>query len=151
MIEILTKDDLVEAAKVYMKGLSMEIPIGYKSLQDSIKSLERTKCFVYKENNAILGLVCFNTTGPEIIIEFICAIKPRNGIGSSLLKKLAEFALKNNSIFISSTVSTQDERALRFYEHCGFLKYGQQLDDDLLLNKIRAKPNDIIKSIGVSA
>lgn len=150
MIEKLKKKDLKEAAKVYNKGLQMEIPKGYRNLNKLIKILDKeVRCFVHKTNNKMDGLVsfCYKTKN-KIQIGFICALKPRKRIGSKLIKKLADLSLKNNVQFIYSNVSSKDKRVMNFYEFCGFKKYGKYYArKDFMLYRIKAKPERIKESL----
>ena len=59
MIEKLKQKDLKEAAIVYNKGLQMEIPKGYATLNETIKHLKEVHTFVYKEDKKIKGLISF--------------------------------------------------------------------------------------------
>lgn len=148
MIQKLKKEDIEEAARVYNKGLSMQIPEGYARLDETVKLLKRIECIVHKTNNRIDGLVSFEKKKDKIYMKFICALKFKEGIGKKLIKKLADHASKSQVKLIYSVVSTKDKRAMKFYEHCGFKKYGQYYQrKNFLLNRIKAKPKKIISSL----
>lgn len=146
MIEKLKKREVIEAAKVYSKGLSMEIPKGRCRLHKLITILDKeVECFVHKTNNKIDGLISFEFNGKsKIKVDFICALKLRKGIGKRLMKKLANYCLRRNIKSIYSNVSTKDKKVMSFYKYCGFKKYGQYYaGKDFLLNRVKATPTDI--------
>lgn len=147
MIEKLKRKDVEEAARVYNKGLQMEIPSGYSTLNESINHLKKLNTFVYKERNKIRGLISFTSKNKDKIkIDFICAIKPRKGIGKKLINELADFSLKNNIQWIYTAMSSKDKRAMSFYKNCGFKKNGKYSSyQNLTLYRIRAKPEWIKK------
>ena len=141
----LKKKDIDEAVKVYLKGLSMEIPKGYSTKEDAKRKLNGINSFVYKEGGKILGLITFTLEyKKKIKINFICAIKPRKRIGKKLMKKLAKFAIKNKIKMIQSTMSSKDKRATNFYEKCGFRKYGKDISNNFVLYRIKVKPEEIL-------
>jgi hypothetical protein len=145
MIEKLNKRDLEEAAKIYIKGLSMEKPKGYATLKETISDLKKLNCFIHKTENKIDGLITFNIENKEIIICFICAIKIRKGIGKKLMKRLAVYSLKNKIETIKCIVSSRDKRALGFYQSLGFKKYDKYFKrKNFLLYKIQINPKNIL-------
>ncbi len=144
MIEKLKNKDLKKAAKVYNKGLKMEIPPGSSTIQETIDHLKKELTFVYKENNKIEGLVTFNLKNKEIRMRFICAMKLRKGIGKKLMKKLVDFSTKNKVKMIYSNVSLKDKRVLEFYNFLGFKKYQSYYSNrNFKLYRIKAKPKEI--------
>lgn len=148
-IEKLKRKDIAQAAKVYNKGLSMEIPPGKATLEETKITLRKVKCFVYKEKRKIQGLITFTKTGNSIIVEFICSLKLRKGIGRNLMIKMANSALKENVKTVYSNVSSKDKRVINFYDSCGFKKYGQyesKIRKGFILNKIKATPKSIISN-----
>lgn len=150
MIESLEKKDITQTAKVYNKCLSMEIPRGKSTLEETKKKLRKIGCLVYKEKGKIQGLITFKKIKNSINLEFICSLKLRKGIGKSLMKELARIALNNKSGLIYSTVSTKDKRVMKFYNYCGFKKYGQyesKIRKKFILNKIKASPKKIISNL----
>lgn len=149
-LEKLKKKDIKEAAKVYQKGLSMEIPKGYCNLDKLIKVLDKEVLgYVYKIKNKIKGLVSFYFNGKDrIVIDFICALIQRKGIGTKLMKKLANLALKKKVRYIYSTVLTKDKKVMAFYKNCGFKKYKQYYaKKDFLLYGVKVKPIEMINAI----
>jgi len=88
-IEKLKLNDLEETAKVYNKGLQMEMPKGYHTLNETLKHLKEVYTFVYKENQKIKGLISFELKKKnKIKIDFICTLNLRKGIGKNLMNKL---------------------------------------------------------------
>ena len=152
MIELLKKTDIEEAAKVFNHGLQMEIPKGYATLDETIERLKNVITFVYKENQKIKGLISFGFKEKgKIKVDFICALALRKGIGTILMEKLADFSIKNNIIFIYSRISSKDKRAIKFYGHCGFKKYGEHaVAKDFMLYKVKAEPRLVKEAINNS-
>lgn len=154
MIENLTEKDISEAARVYNRGILMQVPKGYSTLNETIQVLKNKKCFIYKINNKIVGLVVFDyiiSLKRKIKIDFICVLKLRKGIGRKLIKRLVDFSLKNKVQFIYSNVSSKDKRVMQFYEYCGFKKYGKYYaSKNFLLYRIRARPIDIKKRLKIN-
>lgn len=146
MIEKLNINDIKEASEVYNKGLQMEVPKGYSTLKNTIKKLKKLQTFVYKENKKIKGLISFKIDKNNIYLSFICALPLRKGIGKKLMKKVAEFAIENNTKNIFSSVSYQDKKAMKFYEKLGFEKYDKKTDKDFTLFLIKVKPEKILNS-----
>ena len=149
MIERLKSKDIREAAKVYNKGLRMEIPKGFSTLNKTIKHLKEVETFVYKKNNKIKGLISFIFKNKnKIKIDFICALEQRKGIGTALMKRLTKFSIRKKIKFIYSNVSSQDKRTIKFYESCGFKRYGKYFaDKNFMLFRIKAKPEWILEKI----
>lgn len=147
-IEKLKLKDLKEAAKVYYKGLQMEIPKGRQSLDNVINLLGKIHTFVYKENGKIRGLVTFELRGNKIRMNFICAMVLRRGIGEKLMKKLVDFAMKNKVRFIYSSVSSKDKRVMIFYDKLGFKRYSSySASRNFIIYRIKARPEDIRDAI----
>ena len=149
MIEKLKLKDAKEAAKIYNKGLQIEIPKGDAALNETVKHLKEVHTFVYKQNQTIKGLISFIPQDEnKIKIDFICVVISRKGIGKKLIKKLADFSIKRGIKFIYSNVSSKDQRAMSFYENLGFRKYGKHfVRKNFMLYRIRAKPEWIKKAI----
>ena len=142
MIEKLKRKDIQKAAKVYNKGLQMEIPPGFSTLDETLKKLETRHVFVYKDDGKINGLISFTLkSNDKIKIDFICAMKPRKGIGKKLMNKLVDFSIKNKIELIFTSASSIDKRALNFYESCGFEKFGKYRSyQNLVLYRIKTTP-----------
>jgi ribosomal protein S18 acetylase RimI-like enzyme len=153
MIEELQAKDIKQVADVYVRGLAEQNPPGEKiSPEQAEEKLRHKSCLVYKTGGVIEGLLLFSISDPRTItIDFICSLKHRRGVGSELLRYLAEHSGKEGIKYIHSTVSTWDKRAMDFYKHCGFKKYGERLEEhggqDFLLDKVRAVPDEIVKAL----
>jgi N-acetylglutamate synthase-like GNAT family acetyltransferase len=148
VIEKLKLKDIKEAAIVYNKGLQMEIPKGPKyKLKHLIKVISKPKIFVFKEKDKIKVFVSFKMKNKENVkMDFICVTKLRRGIGKKLMKKLAEYSLKNKIRYIYSNVSSKDKRVMGFYEKMGFEKYQKYYaNKDFMLYRIKAKPEWILE------
>jgi GNAT superfamily N-acetyltransferase len=137
MIEKLKNKDIEEAAKAYLKGLSMEKPKGYSTLKETINDLRKLDCFVHKSRGKIDGLITFKKRGKSIILDFICSMKLRKGIGKQLMNKLILYSKRNKIRIIYSNVSGRDKRVIKFYDKIGFIKYGKCRKNNLLLYKIK--------------
>ena len=149
MIEKLKQKDVKEVAKIYNKGLQMEIPRGYATLDETINHLRKVRTFVYKENQKIKGLISFKKKSKnKIQIDFICALVLRKGIGKELMIKLADFSIKEKIEFIYSNVSSKDKRVMNFYKNCGFKIYGRYFSGKtFVLYRIKAKPEWIKEAL----
>lgn len=138
MIKKLKIKDMKETARIYNKGLQMEIPKGYATLEETIKELKKINCFVHKSKNKIDGLITFKKRKDGIVIDFICSLKLRKGIGKELINKLIVYSINNKINNIYSNVSNKDKRVLKFYDSLGFKKYGEYYENkNLLLYKIK--------------
>lgn len=152
MIEELQPRDIKQAVDVYIQGLAKQNP-PEESVppEQAEEKLRRKSCLVYKTDGTIEGLLLFSSSDRSVTIDFICSLKHREGVGSELIRYLAEHRGKADIKYIYSTVSTWDKRAMVFYKHCGFKKYGERLEDhngqDFLLDKIRATPAEIIEAL----
>ena len=148
MIEKLKKKDIKETAKVYRKGLEMQIPKSDYPLEEIIKNLEKFQVYVYKDKQKIKGLLSFKVQDNKIKIDFICSLKLRKGIGKKLIQRLAEFSVKNKIKTIYSNVSSKDKRVINFYKNCGFEIYGKpHINNKLKLYKIKSTPEKILKEL----
>ena len=116
----------------------MENPKGYATLKETANNLKKLGCFIHKSNNKIDGLITFRKRGNNIILDFICSLKLRKGIGSKLINKLTAYSLSKKINSIYSNVSGKDKRVIKFYHSLGFKKYGEKRSKrGLLLYKIK--------------
>lgn len=124
MIEFLdtcNNREFEEAVAVFQQGLMMENPPGPAPREIVEGNLKEYKTLVHKnENENINGLLTFEENKNEVSMFFLCAIEPRRGIGTRLLRKLSKYCLRNNKKTIYSTVSAIDEGAKKFYYRSGF-------------------------------
>jgi L-amino acid N-acyltransferase YncA len=143
MIEKLKESDLNEIVKIYIQGVQEQIPPGDIPIEKAQERFQKFQTFVYKEEDKILGLVLFDTLEKEVELLFIYAVEPRKGIGRKLMDELINYAVENKRESIISTVSTIDDRVMKFYESCGFEKYGEYaFEDGFVVNEIRLMTND---------
>ncbi len=100
------------------------------------------------EHDLVVGLLDFYHQPEELFIRFICAIPPRHGNGTRLLRHLADYGLSKHIPMIKTTVSSLDQRAKEFYfRHLGFQKIGSRTEDlgfDLYIIKIH--PQDLLNN-----
>jgi hypothetical protein len=138
----LSKDNLEAAARIYAKGLLMEEPPGSSEpLEELVESLElhlqtvlgikeKRHVWLAMSKPLVRGLVDFYHRPTELFIRFICAIPPRQGVGTWLLQKLAQYAITHKIDLVKATVSSLDSRAQQFYfQHLNFQKTGSRLDE----------------------
>lgn len=156
MIERLRKRDLNEAARVFFEGMLLEKPPGRGTLSSIETHLRECIVFVDKEKGRIVGLISGREIAKGLRITFICALRQRCGIGSALMRRIAQYCVRKRIRFVYSNVSLQDERALRFYEKCGFKVYGRYSVDyisskDLTLLRIKAEPRIILSALSLKS
>lgn len=146
---------------MYAQGLLMEEPPGStEPLQELTESLQlHLQIYLHQKGNrhillvqiekSIIGLVDFYHNPEELFIRFICAIPPRQGLGTQMLRHLAEYCLTHDIALIKSTVSSLDQRACNFYfNRLGFQKVGTRVEEpgfDLYLAEIH--PDILLKNI----
>lgn len=148
MIEELRKKDLNKAVEVYSKGLLMEEPEGAPDHKKIKSDLIKNKCLVYKERKDIDGLVTYAEGEEGIILTFICALTPGQGIGSKLLRQIALEGTKKNIHIIKTVISSEDRRALRFYlKTCGFKIYGKHFDYGFPIYQAEITPKELLNNI----
>ncbi len=146
LIQELTTNNLNQAVQLYAQGILMEVPPGSTDSEENLMKLLKNHLRRYLHHHqqrqiwlafkaaTPQGLLDFYHYQRSIRIRFICAIPPRQGIGTYLMVKLAKFAIQKEIEMIRSTVSTQDRRAIDFYfTHLGFTQTGQRKEDDGLV------------------
>ncbi len=123
-LEKLKPSDMEEAVTLFQNGLAMEIPQGKMEKNVIAEELSKTTCLVHRSNKGIDGLANFrHNRSNSITILFICTSKPGNGIGTTLMHKIASMAIAQKAPWIYSGVSSRDKRAMRFYHSLGFRPY----------------------------
>ncbi len=138
----LSKNNLKQAARIYAQGLLMETPPGSTDpldelvealelhLQIALQEEEKRIIWLAIKNNVVKGLLDFFHRSSELVIRFICAIPPRQGVGSLLLYHLAQYGLRHQIGLITATVSSLDVRAQQFYfTHLGFQRAASRFDE----------------------
>jgi L-amino acid N-acyltransferase YncA len=146
-IEWLKKSEARKTAVVYAKGLAMETPIGIGGV-DELESIlcKKVKCLVYKKGGKIIGFVSFYPKGKNgLMIDFICSIDLRRGIGSALLKRLALYAKKKKIKSIYSVIYSRDKRVQNFYFGNGFAIASEYVNKNgLTLQRIKSSPKAVL-------
>ncbi len=139
----LARKDIEAAVTLFQHGLSMEIPPGSMG-RDAIRAeLLKTVCLVHKTGTALDGIVNFRfNRSQNVTLMFVCSSRPGRGIGTGLLRSVAELGARNHAEWIYSGVSSMDERAMGFYHALGFRPYKKTGHFGYY---IRAKPNEIIR------
>lgn len=125
MIGKVKEQDIITTARIYQRGLLMQNPPSKSNLEETLKNIRENKCFIYKEEKNIVGLILFKKTKDSITLKFIHATKLRKGIASNLLKKVIAIAKKEKVETIYSSVSSIDKRVLKFYKKFGFTTYAK--------------------------
>lgn len=154
-LNVANEAELDEAAEVYIEGQKREIPPGNPYPKDALKEkLKRSFCLVFKSNGRITGLLVFHVKGifkKSIVMDFICSLDRRKGVGIGLMQALANFAVQANSAEIYSSVSAADIAALNFYfKKCGFQKVGVEKINwptPFEVFIIAAKPGDLLRNL----
>jgi hypothetical protein len=161
-VDTLDKVDLEAAASIYAQGILMEKPPGSQEplgdvvrgmrqhLQRHLRRRTTRQVWVAKRNGSPCGILDFDQKDQRIHIRFICGIPPRHGIGTQLMAHLAKYATTHKVPLISTTVSTLDTRAMRFYfQHLGYQRAGLTnqkigfdlyyaiIDTELLLQRVK--------------
>ncbi len=107
MIKEYTSNDFNE---INVLGRDLDINFIYKETKER-------KCYLYEENNDILGFISIDLLGNRSeIIDFIVHINHRKkGIGSLLLDKAIEISKDNYCKSISLEVKSTNKNAVNFY------------------------------------
>jgi ribosomal protein S18 acetylase RimI-like enzyme len=141
-IEDVRPEDLDAAAAVYLAGLQMQTPPGgIGGTVEYIKTkMNGYRILVYKEGDRILGLVSYSINADhQAEIDFICALEPGRGIGTSLLREMAKLIAAQDVSEVLSSMSSLDERAMNFYKRSGFTIYAEKRErDNFLIYLIKA-------------
>jgi ribosomal protein S18 acetylase RimI-like enzyme len=76
--------------------------------------------FVAYENLNIIGLVTYRIKDNECEIMSLDSLKERHGIGTSLVSKVIQIAIKNKCIKVKLISTNDNINAIRFYQKRGF-------------------------------
>jgi putative acetyltransferase len=101
------------------------VPASFWALQKSAmkdKYLPLAENFIYQKKGQIAGFI--SIVGERVCALFVTPEMQGKGIGSTLLEHAK--ILKGN---LSLKVYTENKRALRFYEMCGFVTIGEEIDE----------------------
>ena len=155
-LNIANEAELDEAVEVYMEGMRREIPPHGSAYQKDVlkKKLRSISCFVFKSNGWIAGLLTFSVKGffwKYVVMDFICSMNQRKGIGVELMMALAAFAIQNNITKIYSSISVLDAAAMNFYfKKCGFKKTGSKTlhwPTDFEVAEIAVAPRELLQNL----
>ncbi len=141
----LKRTDIEEAVDVYKEGMKMEKPPGQGSRSYVREILEDNRCIVYKEEGEIKGLAEFEGFERFVELNFMCALEPGKGIGSCLMKKLAEHCKEQGFDRIVTGVSNKDERAQSFYDSLGFVRFFVKDKEEFKVYKLEVLPEKILE------
>ncbi len=121
------KEDFDTVKVLFEEGLGKQNPRASMPYSRISEILKTTTTFICVKDNNIIGLVSFTASKKRIDLEFIYAVKSRQGVGKALMLKVAKYAIKHNIALIRSSVSIIDEDASAFYKSLGFSK-GKKMD-----------------------
>ena len=76
--------------------------------------------FVAYENLNMIGLVTYRIKDNECEIMSLDSLKERHGIGTSLVSKVIQIAIKNKCIKVKLISTNDNINAIRFYQKRGF-------------------------------
>lgn len=76
--------------------------------------------FVVYENLNIIGLITYRIKDNECEIISLDSLKERRGIGTSLVNKVIQIAIKNKCIKVKLISTNDNINAIRFYQKRGF-------------------------------
>jgi putative acetyltransferase len=121
-------NDLEEMVKIWYEASVTAhsfIPASFWALQKSAmkkKYLPLAENFIFEEDGQIAGFI--SLVGEKICALFVAPGMQGRGIGRALLEHAK--SLKGR---LSLKVYRENERALRFYEKCGFVAAGEEIDE----------------------
>lgn len=122
------KTDLEEMVRIWYEASIIThsfIPASFWALQKSAmkdKYLPLAENFVFQDDGQITGFI--SLVGKRICALFVAPAMQGRGIGRALLEYAK--ALKGK---LSLKVYKENENALRFYEMCGFMAAGEEVDE----------------------
>jgi putative acetyltransferase len=122
------KTDLEEMVNIWYEASVTAhsfIPVSFWALQKSTmkeKYLPFAENFIFEEDGQLAGFI--SLVGKRVCALFVSPEMQGRGIGRALLEHAK--TLKGR---LSLTVYRENERALRFYEKCGFVAAGEEVDE----------------------
>ena len=128
MIRNYRKTDLEEMIRIWHEASITAhsfIPASFWALQKNAmkeKYLPLAENFVFEEEGQLAGFI--SLVGGRVCALFIAPGMQRRGIGRYLLENA-----KNLKGRLSLKVYRENESALRFYEKCGFVAAGEEVDE----------------------
>jgi putative acetyltransferase len=128
LIRYYRKTDLEEMVNIWYEASVTAhsfIPASFWALQKSTmkeKYLPLAENFIFEEDGQLAGFI--SLVGERACALFVAPEMQGRGIGRVLLEHAK--TLKER---LSLTVYRENERALRFYEKCGFIAAGEEVDE----------------------
>jgi len=128
LIRSYRKTDLEEMVRIWYEASVIAhffIPASFWALQKSAmkdKYLPLAENFIFEEEGQIAGFI--SLVGEHVCALFVAPEMQGRGIGKALL----EYA-KTLKGRLSLKVYRENENALRFYEKCGFVAAGEEIDE----------------------
>ena len=128
MIRNYRKTDLEEMVRIWYEASVIAhsfIPASFWALQKSAmkeKYLPLAENFVFQEEGQIVGFV--SLVGERVCALFVAPGMQGRGIGRALLEHAKTLRGR-----LSLKVYRENEIALRFYEMCGFVAAGEEVDE----------------------
>jgi Acetyltransferases len=122
------KTDLEEMVRIWYEASVIAhsfIPASFWALQKSAmkeKYLPLAENFVFQEEGQIVGFV--SLVGERVCALFVAPGMQGRGIGRALLEHAKTLRGR-----LSLKVYRENEIALRFYEMCGFVAAGEEVDE----------------------
>ncbi|MGB9940740.1 N-acetyltransferase [Methanosarcina sp.] len=128
MIRNCRKTDLEEMVEIWYKASVSAhsfIPASFWALQKSAMKenyLPRAENFILEEEGQLTGFI--SLVGERVCALFVAPEMQGRGIGRALLEHAKTLRTR-----LSLKVYRENERSLRFYEKCGFVATGEELDE----------------------
>lgn len=128
MIRNYRKTDLEEMVRIWYEASVIAhsfIPASFWALQKSAmkeKYLPLAENFVFQEEGQIVGFI--SLVGERVCALFVAPGMQGRGIGRALLEHAKTLRGR-----LSLNVYRENESALRFYEMCGFVAAGEEVDE----------------------
>ena len=120
-----------EVVALFRQGLAAQRPpdertaVAARALLAEWLAVPRTGVLIARaQGRRLVGLIVFRNEPPSVRILFICAREPRKGVGTALVRALAELAAGHGSAELRAGYSERDERASGFYRKLGFTVAG---------------------------
>lgn len=128
MIRDYRETDIEEMVKIWYDASVLAhsfIPASFWALNKSAmreRYLPLAENLVFEEEGKVAGFI--SLVGEKVCALFVAPEMQRKGIGRALLEHA--LVLKGN---LSLKVYRENENALRFYEKCGFVAFGEEIDE----------------------
>lgn len=126
-IEKMTNSDVDGVAALEKEVFST--PWSHESIEEELAN-PLAQIFVAKDNGRVIGYIGMHFIIDEGYITNIAVSENyrRNGIATTLLRKVYRFAKEQELAFLSLEVRKSNDVAIRFYEREGFDIEGERID-----------------------